>query len=225
LDERAVFVGKTPGKVIFSRPVMNPENSGWDPEYATFVATDLLSRGHRVFALEPWYWNDHGRSFETMLQTGGRTYWTDTGVVVLCGCGEFARFYELHRTNATLAGVARVEPGSFEEAPDGLRTAAQRALFYPERALHIRMGLAQTGGVRVTVAYEDGPPASYELGFWNLPLDQPKNRHAVHAFATSGTGETREATFLVPAGEVANGALYVEGPPGLVVRALEAEEA
>ena len=223
LGEDAVFVGKTPGKVIFSRPLMNPENVRWNWSYVSFVAQDLLAKGYRVHALEPWYWSDHGYSMERMLISGGHAYWTDTGVVVPCGCGEFARFYELHATNATLDGVARLERGAFRETPGGLLTTGDASVFYPHRLLHLEMGLAKTRGVLVDVRYHDADNGTHEAGFWNLPLDEPKNRHPLVTWQGTGTGANKTVTFRIPPEQVANGGLYVAGDP-LLVRALVVRE-
>jgi hypothetical protein len=205
---------------------MNPENTGWDADYATFVATDLIQRGHRVFALEPWYWNDHGESIERLLQADDHTYWTDTERVVDCTCGEFARFYELHATNATLVQVARLGSDSFRETQDGLQTNADRAFFFPERALHIRMGLGQSAGVVLNLTFLDGPSgAVYEAGYWNLPLENAKNRHPLSTWTLNGTGEARSILVRIPMDEIMNGGFYIEGPPGLVLPRIEVTEA
>jgi hypothetical protein len=218
--EKAVFVGKTPAKVIFSRPTTNPENNRWNATYATYVATDLMQKGYRVFSLEPWYWNDHGANMEAIHLQGGRTYWTDTGVVVPCACGEFARFYELHATNATLKGVARLEAGGFTDAPEGLLTGEGPAFFYPERAVHTTLGKAKVRSATVKIHYRDIGNGTHEAGFWNLPLEAEKNRHPLLTWTGTGTGANKTATFHLPPTQVINGGLYLSGDP-LLVRGLE----
>lgn len=215
----AVFFGLTPAKVIVSRPVMDPANVGWDAQYTTFVALDLLAKGHRVFALEPWYWYDGGHDFETLLLSSGHAYWTDTGVQVNCACGEFARFYELHPTNATLGNVVRFAPG-LRDAPEGLALANSALFAYPERSFHVRTGLGNPRPVVVDLHVLDRANGTYEAGYWNLPLDDPRNAHPLAAWTSNGTGAARFMSFQVPAGEIVNGAYYVRGPDGLVVTSM-----
>ncbi len=216
LGPEAVFVGNAPSKVVFGRPVINPP----DPEYATFVALDLMGRGHRVFAFEPWYWTDEGTN-ERTFQSGGRTYWTDTGVQVNCTCGEFARFYELHPTNATLVNVARLEHGQLADDRAGLRTVAPIVVFHPERRLLIDLGHPDSTGARIRLTFLDEGTAGYEAGSWNMPIEKARNRMPRLHWQNGGTGEPRLVEFRIEAGEIMNGAFYVSGPPGLLLNKIE----
>lgn len=169
LGDAPVLVGITPSKFVFETPVLGPHRP-YDVRRSVDIATDLIAKNHSVYGVEPWFWNDQGFNVAGSMLTGGHTYWTNTSVMVPCvPCDEFVLFYELHRTNASLQNVEQMGRGHFEDAPEGLRSVENRSFFWPERSVHISLGLGDTdNGVAVTLEVLNDHNGTHTAGYLSL---------------------------------------------------------
>lgn len=222
--ENAVFVGVQPSKVIFSRPVLSPANLRYDDAALAKIVRNLTERGFVVYALDPWFHDDaRGYDVAKAALADRNLYWTDTGVVVDCACGERARFWRLGITSATLARVERLDPEDWREAPEGLESVgAPRSLFWTTRAAQSRLESGDGPAVRVRIeVLDDEAGRDLAAGWLNVPVDVRENLHVGVRWTGEGTGAWKELTFLIPRGTVVNGPLFLS--PGWTLRVLAVE--
>lgn len=226
LGERAVFIGVQPSKIVFERPVLSPQNVGFNDGVIAKIAVNLTARGYAVYALDPWFYADGGlpgkppHSVAHSVLVSSHAYWTDTNVTVPCACGESAHFWRMRTTNATLAGVERLAVGAFEESSSGLRSSDARALFWSDRAILDQMAGGRAPKTIVRVEYlDDANGTLHKAGYVNVPVSVRANEHVLGTWRTTGSGEWRIVTFEIPARAIVNGPLFVT--QDLTIRTLE----